>query len=77
MIGFEKVSFSYPEREVIRDFSLVIPPGARIALMGPSGCGKTTLLRLLMGLERPRRGQNYRSAPAGGRGISGRPAALS
>ena len=57
MIGFEKVSFSYPEREVIRDFSLVIPPGARIALMGPSGCGKTTLLRLLMGLERPAAGK--------------------
>lgn len=56
MIEFKNVSFSYPEKEVLRNFNLSIPPKARLALMGPSGCGKTTLLRLLMGLEKPTAG---------------------
>ena len=36
------------------DFSL--RPGELIGLLGPSGCGKTTLLRLIAGFEKPKRG---------------------
>ena len=44
---------TYGELTVLRDFSAVFPEGKITAVMGPSGCGKTTLLRLLMGLEKP------------------------
>ncbi|MBQ8600111.1 MAG: ABC transporter ATP-binding protein [Clostridia bacterium] len=57
MIEFKNIFFSYGETEVLKDFSLRLPPQGHLALMGPSGCGKTTLLRLLMGLEKPAAGR--------------------
>lgn len=43
------VAFSYtPDRELIRDLSLDVAPGQRIAIVGPTGCGKTTVINLLM-----------------------------
>lgn len=58
MIRFEEVTFFYQAgKPVLRDFSLEIPDGGRVCLTGPSGEGKTTILRLLMGLEKPRRGR--------------------
>ncbi len=47
------VTFSYPGKTILRDFSLSVAGGERVALMGPSGRGKTTLLRLMAGLEIP------------------------
>ena len=38
---------------VLSDLSLRIDAGERVALVGPSGAGKTTLVRLLLGLDRP------------------------
>ncbi|MBQ7337671.1 MAG: ABC transporter ATP-binding protein [Clostridia bacterium] len=44
-----QVSFAYtPERPLIRDFSLSVRPGQRVAIVGPTGCGKTTVINLLM-----------------------------
>jgi len=47
----------YDGRAVLERLSLEIETGSFVALVGPSGCGKTTLLRLLLGEERPSRGR--------------------
>jgi ATP-binding cassette subfamily B (MDR/TAP) protein 7 len=47
-IVFENVTFGYHvDRPILRNLSLTIPAGKKIAVVGPSGCGKSTLLRLL------------------------------
>lgn len=56
MITLQAVSFSYGEKEILRDLTLEIPNRGITALRGPSGCGKTTLLRILGGLEKPEKG---------------------
>lgn len=53
MIRFDNVSFSYGEKQIFKDLNLEIKKGDRICLFAPSGYGKTTLLRLIMGLEKP------------------------
>ncbi len=40
----------------LKGVDLQVAPGELLGLLGPSGCGKTTLLRLIAGFERPRRG---------------------
>lgn len=48
-VELDKVDFSYVEgQNLIRDFSLQVKPGQKIAIVGPTGCGKTTLINLLM-----------------------------
>ena len=56
MISIRDLSLSYGARSVLRGCTLEVPTGGRIALMGPSGCGKTSLLRCLLGLQRPTSG---------------------
>jgi len=47
-IKFENVTFGYrPDRPILKDLSLTIPAGKKVAIVGPSGCGKSTILRLL------------------------------
>ena len=56
-ISLEHISFSYlPETPILRDISLVIDAGERIALLGRNGCGKTTFARHLNGLLQPSQG---------------------
>ncbi len=48
-VGFEAVSFSYdPAVPLIRELTLAVKPGQKVAIVGPTGCGKTTLINLLM-----------------------------
>ena len=57
-IRFENVTFGYgPDATVVRDVSLDIPAGARIALVGPSGGGKSTILNLLLRFFDPQSGR--------------------
>jgi ATP-binding cassette subfamily B protein len=56
-VRFEHVSFGYdPERLVLRDVSLVVPPGHTVAVVGGSGSGKSTLARLLLRFYDPTAG---------------------
>lgn len=48
-INIENINFSYnKEKELIRNFSLNVTKGEKIAIVGPTGCGKTTFINLLM-----------------------------
>jgi ATP-binding cassette subfamily B protein len=58
-ISFERVTFAYPGRPdlpALRDFSISVRSGERVALVGPSGAGKTTVLRLLLRFYDPQSG---------------------
>lgn len=48
-VEFKHVHFGYtPDKPVIRDFSVSVSAGDKIAIVGPTGAGKTTLVNLLM-----------------------------
>ena len=47
-ISFEHVKFGYTDKIIIKDFSVDIKSGQKIAIVGPTGAGKTTLVNLLM-----------------------------
>lgn len=48
-IQFQNVNFSYIENEpILRDFTLTVPSGKKVALVGATGSGKTTVVNLLM-----------------------------
>ena len=48
-VELRNLSFNWGEREILRDLSLRLEPGAVYAVAGRSGAGKTTLLRILAG----------------------------
>jgi ATP-binding cassette subfamily F protein uup len=47
----------FGDKTIVRDFSLKVQRGDRIALVGPNGVGKTTLLNMLIGKETPDEGE--------------------
>lgn len=57
-IALDKVTFHYPDSPIasVRDLSLTITPGEKVAIIGRIGSGKTTLERLIMGLYKPTEG---------------------
>ena len=55
-ISFKNVTFSYRERDVIKDLSLDVPAGKVLAIVGKSGSGKTTLVKLLSRFYDPQGG---------------------
>lgn len=60
-IELDNVSFRYSESTplIIDNLSLKIKRGQYLAIVGATGCGKSTLLRLLLGFEKPFRGNIY------------------
>jgi ATP-binding cassette, subfamily B, bacterial CvaB/MchF/RaxB len=58
-IELRHVSFRYSETEpfVLEDISLIIEAGQAVTIMGPSGGGKTTLVKIMLGLLEPTRGE--------------------
>ncbi len=48
-VTFENITYAYPDQEpILKDFSLVIKPGEKVAFVGESGAGKSTLVKLLL-----------------------------
>ena len=60
-IEMSHVSFRYEQNTpyILRDLSLKIKAGEYVAIVGRTGCGKSTLVRLLLGFERPESGAVY------------------
>lgn len=60
-IELNSVSFRYNDNmpNVIDDLSLKIRHGQYVAIVGKTGCGKSTLVRLLLGFEKPQKGAIY------------------
>ena len=58
-LQLNEVSFRYPDQQnwVLKNISLAIPQGSKIAIVGVSGSGKTTLLHLLMRYYDPDQGR--------------------
>ena len=57
VVELDGVSFGYRTGvHVLEDVSLEVASGEFVAIAGPNGGGKTTLLRLVLGLERPTAG---------------------
>ncbi|OYW53806.1 MAG: lauroyl acyltransferase [Hyphomicrobium sp. 32-62-53] len=56
-VVLEKIWKEYGDQIVLENIDITIESGSFVALVGPSGCGKTTLLKMLLGEERPTNGQ--------------------
>ena len=61
-IGIEAVGLAFgysPEKMILENINLTVPPSAKVAIVGASGSGKTTLANLLVGLYPPGGGEIF------------------
>jgi ATP-binding cassette subfamily F protein uup len=56
VIEMQDVSFAYPDKAIVKNFSTVIQRGDKIGLIGPNGAGKTSFLKLLLKELQPDQG---------------------
>ena len=57
LVRVKNLTRVFGRQRVLRDISLDIPPGQTLVLLGESGCGKTVLMKSIIGLIRPSKGQ--------------------
>ena len=57
VLSLEQVSYMAGERCILRDVSLTVRKGEKVAIIGANGCGKSTLLKLACGLNHPNHGK--------------------
>src|SRR5258706_1755036 len=57
LVEIKDVSFAYGFRPVLKGINMAVPRGKVVSIMGLSGCGKATLLRLIGGAIKPRKGE--------------------
>ena len=56
-LRIENIEKSYGKQKVLNSINFSVKDGEFIAILGPSGCGKTTLLRIIIGLDKPSGGK--------------------
>lgn len=59
IIKLENVYYSYEKKLVLENINLTIKEGMFVGLVGPNGGGKTTLIKIILGLLKPQRGNVY------------------
>jgi phospholipid/cholesterol/gamma-HCH transport system ATP-binding protein len=59
LVELRGVDVKFDRLHVLRDLSLAIPRGQTLAVIGESGCGKSVLLKTVIGLIRPHRGEVF------------------
>lgn len=57
VIEFADISKAYGDKLLFENLTFSLPPAGIVGVIGPNGAGKTTLFRLIMGLEKPDKGQ--------------------
>lgn len=69
VIEAEGLSKAFGGKQIVRDFSLKVQRGDRVAFVGPNGAGKTTLLKMLLGMEEPDLKQGAAGHQSGNRAV--------
>ena len=59
MIQFVNVNKSYGKIKALNEFNLKIEEGKIIGILGPNGCGKSTMLKMIVGLNKPDSGELF------------------
>jgi zinc transport system ATP-binding protein len=57
IIEIKNISFGYTEEEILKNITLNIHQGDYVGMIGPNGGGKTTLLKIMVGLLKPQKGE--------------------
>jgi ATP-binding cassette ChvD family protein len=57
VIEAKGVSKAFGDKLLFDELNFALPPGGIVGVIGPNGAGKTTLFRLIMGLEKPDKGE--------------------
>ncbi|GMI99395.1 ATP-binding cassette F5 [Hibiscus trionum] len=57
VVTIKNLVFGYEDELLVNRANLTIERGEKIAIIGPNGCGKSTVLKLIMGLEKPNGGE--------------------
>src|SRR5882672_1247017 len=57
MIEAQNITKRYGEKVAVDDLSFTVRPGIVTGFLGPNGAGKSTTMRMMLGLDRPTKGQ--------------------
>ena len=57
VIEARNLAKAYDDKALFTDLNFMLPPNGIVGVIGPNGAGKTTLFRLIMGMEKPDRGE--------------------
>ena len=52
-VQFSKVSLAFGDRDILKDVSINLQTGSKVALTGANGAGKSTLIKVLAGITKP------------------------
>lgn len=60
-LEIKNICKKFDNKDILKNISFQVYDGEFLSILGPSGCGKTTLLRILIGIERPNSGSIFRN----------------